>query len=423
MIMKSREFHDPSHPRRFCSKFTRFFEMKRRALKISFLLALIWALGCHTGGDEISADRYDVGVRTLTLIDETRETPPCLSYPGSRERRLITEVWYPIRYRQDILIEEERDAPADRSGGPYPLVIWSHGFMGRRNKTTYLSMELVRRGYVVAAPDYPHTSLGSPCISWPSDGSKQGLDVRFLVDSLLDLSSRPDYFLTDMIDAERIGVAGYSYGGFTSILAGYSASLGDQRIKAVLALAPFACLFDEHLFDQRSVPLMIMAGDRDGLAVFESNAEHPYQLAPSPKYLVRIHGGNHTGFAGIKGLTFDPKIGALIRLAGMDPSDPGSISPDDLPPGPMRELAASFFDMVEDVDGSMEGCDFSLLGPLLINNPAADRQCDLALLFGTTFLDLYLKGIPDSSGVLTPEFAESAASDLDLGVTMEREIE
>lgn len=398
------------------------------ALTIFFLLAFAGALGCHTGSDGIGVERYDVGVHTVTLIDETRETPPCLGYAGSDERRLVTEVWYPIRYRSDRFVhdrfvKEERDASADRSGGPYPLVIWSHGFMGRRNKTTYLSVELVRRGYIVAAPDYPHTSLGSPCLSWPSDGSQQGLDVRFLVDSLLDFSSRSGSFLSEMVDAERIGVAGFSYGGFTAILAGYSASLGDPRIKAVLALAPFACLFDEQLFGQRSVPLMIMAGDRDGLAVFESNAEQPYRLAPPPKYLVRIHGGNHTGFAGIEGLSFDPKIGALIRLAGLDPGDPGSISPDDLPPGPMRELAVSFFDMVDDVDGSMAGCDFSLVGPLIIQNPAPERQCDLALLFGTTFFDRYLKGIPDRVGILTPELAGSAASDRDLGVTLEREIE
>jgi len=401
----------------------RSFDMIRWVLKFFFLLALAWALGCHTGDDGIGVDRYDVGVSTLTLIDETRETPPCLDYAGSDERRLVTEVWYPIRYNPDRFVEEERDAPADRSGGPYPLVIWSHGFMGRRNKTTYLSMELVRRGYVVAAPDYPHTSLGSPCLSWPSDGSQQGLDVRFLVDSLLDLSRRPGSFLADMVDAERIGTAGYSYGGFTAILAGYSATLGDPRIKAVLALAPFACLFDEDLFGQRSVPLMIMAGDRDGLAVFPSNAERPYRLAPPPKYLVRVHGGNHTGLAGIKGLTFDPKVGAILRLSGLDPSDPSSIDPYEFPPGLMRELAVSFFDMVDDVEGSMADCDFSLVGPLLIQNPAAERQCDLALLFGTAFFDRYLNGIPDRAGILTPEIAGPAAGDRDLGVTLEREIE
>ena len=382
-------------------------------------LLLVCGLGCH---GEPDAERYDVGVRTLTLVDSTRETPACLAYPGSGERRLVTEVYYPIERRADRIEDATRDAPADRSGAPYPFVTWSHGFMGTRARTTYLTHELARRGYVVASPDFPLTSLGSPCIAWPGDGSSQGLDVRFLNDSLIALSRDPDSFLAGMVDEDRIGATGYSFGGFTSILAGFSPDLGDPRIKVVLALAPFACAFDEDLFAKRSVPLMIIGGDRDGLAVFDSNQDRPYRLAPSPKYLVRLHGGNHAGFAGLEDVTAEPKTGAILRLLGIDPANLGAIGPEDLPPGVARELGVSFFDMVEEIEGTMDGCDLSLFGPFISTTPDARRQCDLALLFGTTFLDRYLKGIPDRAGAMTPEFAATAAGTPELPVTLEREL-
>ena len=371
-----------------------------------FLCALLLLGACSGDGGSGRDDeaRFGVGVTTLTLVDTTRMTPACPQYEGDDRRTLVTEVWYPTPFDPLTGLEEVRDAAADTRHAPYPLVIWSHGFMDQRRSSLFLLHELTHRGYVVASTDYPSTSGSSPCKIWVGDGSAQGLDVRFIVNSLLARAADEADPLAGLVDGRRLGAAGHSFGGFTSLLAGYSAELGDPRVDAVLALSPFGCLFDEDLFGQRNLPLMILGGDLDGIAPFPANMAYPYSMAPQPKSLVEIVGGTHIGFCDYP-IPVEPNVGKFMRLFGLDPADLDSIVPEDLPPGAARWYAESFFEMLDDVGGSMAPCDFEADAGWLI--PIADqkRQHELTLRFAVTFLDLHLRGIPDRGGILSGAWA------------------
>src|SRR5262249_53117687 len=63
---------------------------------------------------------FGVGVRTLTLVDPSRPTPPRGAEPGAPERTLVTEVWYPAD--QGGGLTPVRDAPV-AAGAPFPLVV------------------------------------------------------------------------------------------------------------------------------------------------------------------------------------------------------------------------------------------------------------------------------------------------------------
>ncbi|HEX5446354.1 MAG TPA: alpha/beta fold hydrolase [Pirellulales bacterium] len=96
--------------------------------------------------------------------------------------------------------------------------------LGNRVNLKY-GQELARRGYVVAAPDYP--SFGE----YPYDFKKSGYasgTMKGIVNHMraVDLLvSRPE------VDAERIGVIGHSLGGHNSMFVG----VFDQRLKVIVS--------------------------------------------------------------------------------------------------------------------------------------------------------------------------------------------
>ena len=58
-------------------------------------------------------------------------------------------------------------------GGPVPLVIFSHGFHGNRNQSTFLTASLARAGYLVLAPNHKDAiERGGGCQDDPSYLSK-----------------------------------------------------------------------------------------------------------------------------------------------------------------------------------------------------------------------------------------------------------
>ena len=99
-----------------------------------------------------------------------------------------------------------------------------------------LALALARAGFVVAAPTHPHDNT--------SDASSVGM-VRDLADRPRHVSETLDYLLTkwpgrEHIDADRIGMFGFSLGGFTTlVLAGATPDLGLLRRRcAQVADAP-----------------------------------------------------------------------------------------------------------------------------------------------------------------------------------------
>ena len=237
---------------------------------------------------------YGVGVRTVTLVDASRTTPPNGTYPGAPDRTLDTEIWYPS---DDHGGTEVRNAAIAVDGGAFPLIVRAHGYSGFRRDSTYVARQLASWGYVVVAPDFPLSTLGAPGGVTLADIGNQAGDVSFLIDHFLAESANTASFLSGRIDSTRIGAIGHSLGGATVLLATYHATLRDPRIKATVALSPLGCVFLDGFFDNSTAPLLIEGGTVDMITQYASNHLQPYGFVNAPKYLATFDGGTHLGFS------------------------------------------------------------------------------------------------------------------------------
>jgi predicted dienelactone hydrolase len=149
-----------------------------RFLKILLTLAVILVLAAlyvlnprpPTPEGEQSALLYQPGASGITrepvsLTDTSRSTPPNGDFEGSAARNLDGFVWYP----------EERDA------APFPLIVYSHGFMSSVAEAEYVVNFLVPKGYAVVAVEYPLSHGGAPGGPAVTDVLNQAGDVSFIM--------------------------------------------------------------------------------------------------------------------------------------------------------------------------------------------------------------------------------------------------
>jgi len=336
------------------------------------LLAALAAAGCPPGaGSEayLRPGPWGVGQRTLELLDPSRDTPAHGPHPARSGRVLVTEVWYPSA---DAAPGAPPVREADAARGRFPLVVDAHGFSDFRDSRAYYAAALASRGYVVAAPEFPVTSLRSGAPRNVDTPSQPG-DVRFVVDTLLDVARTRGSWLAARLDRHRVALSGYSNGGTTALLASFHATLRDERVRAVAVVAPGSCYLTERFFRAARPPLLVVAGDDD--AIVERQPDEVFATARSPRTLVRLLRGTHAGFLGFltapsessydaiacsaldvlppDAFVFDPERLGGAR-AGIDPARCSVPCQEPLPPGPpmpaprQQELTAAslvaFFD-------------------------------------------------------------------------------
>lgn len=292
---------------------------------------------------------YDIGVRTLVFIDRNR--PDILNTVEGGEtavydRRLIVEVWYPA-----LLLEGQkpggdyttttrniavtatlhgsavRDAAAFANAGAMPLIIVSHGYPGNRYLMSHLGENLASKGYVVAAIDHRDSTYENRQ-AVASALYNRPLDQIFVLDQMAGLSNDDSSFLSEMVDAERTGIVGYSMGGYgliNNLGGGYSDLLVtheeapvnvlafrhaaanpnfhgnlDSRIKAGFAVAPWgmaAGVWNPDDLKSIEVPTFYVAGSVDVTAGYEDGARAIYENATkSDRYLLTyVNAGHHAG--------------------------------------------------------------------------------------------------------------------------------
>ena len=119
---------------------------------------------------------------------------------------------------------------AEMAAGRFPVVLFSHGFGGHRRQSTFLCTHLASHGYVVVAMDHTGNTvidmaqmtlqvmMGEPM---PEPGpmiaeliTARPLDAIFVLDSLFAGKLGID---PASLDADRVGMAGHSFGGWTTL--------------------------------------------------------------------------------------------------------------------------------------------------------------------------------------------------------------
>lgn len=219
---------------------------------------------------------------TLELTDSTRPTMANGDFAGQPFRELKGRIWF----------------PEERQQGPYPLILYSHGFMSSVSEAEYLLEFLVPKGYVVVAVDYPLSSGAAPGGPTVNDVVNQPGDVSFVLDNLLARNSAEGDSLYGLIDPERIAAAGLSLGGLTSQLVAFHRDVRDPRVSAAASIAGPSVFLTPQFFSTSAMPFMMIAGSLDAIIPYEAHAAPVPQKAPQ-SLLVTLEGGTHVGFAGV----------------------------------------------------------------------------------------------------------------------------
>lgn len=246
----------------------------------------------------MAAGPFGVGVLVVELVDTSRVTPANGDQPEKPARTLPTHVWYPTSTPdQGPPVPVEAAPSAD--GGPWPLIIYCHGFSSKFDENLEIVALLATRGFVVVSADFPLTGLSAPGGPNAADVVNQPGDVSFLIDTVLDWGQEADHPLYRRVDPYRIGVAGVSLGAMTTVIAAFHPEMGDPRIKAAVAAAVPGCYLKKDFFKTRSVPLLLVHGTGDAIISYAENGLPAFEHAMPPKYFLSLKGGTHTLMAGL----------------------------------------------------------------------------------------------------------------------------
>jgi predicted dienelactone hydrolase len=194
--------------------------------------------------------------------------------------------------------------------GSVPLVIFSHGFHGNRNQSTFLMKALAQASYLVIAPNHKDATTksggtaGRPELPFQDPGEWNDTTYRDRaqdIQSLLSALKASERF-SKRIDWSRVALAGHSLGGYTVLgLAGAWPSWKVPEVKAVLALSPYANPYVHHGdLAHMAGPVMYQSGTADmGVAPFLHRAGGVYDKTSSPAYLIEFQGAGHLAWTDV----------------------------------------------------------------------------------------------------------------------------
>jgi predicted dienelactone hydrolase len=287
---------------------------------------------------------FAVGTREFKIDDKVRPLVGTIWYPALKAADQKEETTYTAGLLSDKGFAI-RDAQPDTKNGPYPLIIFSHGYMGLRLQSLWYTEHLASYGFVVMAVDHPGSTLfdyqnADPVDNWalrPSDALRE-INYAEMVFNPKGGS------LEGVIDMNSIAISGHSLGGYTALAVagaqlnfddlrawcatkpdpalkpelacgdylknenaiakrrglgdapkGLWPATTDKRIKAMVALAPAnAPVFGKSGLAAIQVPTMIIVGSKDQTTIPERDAYPAYEgISSTRKALAVLENGGH----------------------------------------------------------------------------------------------------------------------------------
>lgn len=269
--------------------------MSRAAVMVAAALTLVGvgagAAGLATGSAagprrQRARPPFAVGLEQLTFVDATRT----VSVPGQprRFRTLTTVIRYPAVGRATRV--DARGAAPERAAGPFPLIVFGHGFAVTPATYFRLLRAWARAGYVVAAPVFPLENANAPGGPKQSDLVNQPRDMSVVISGVLGAAAGRHSLLHGMIAPRKIAVSGQSDGGVTALAVAYDRFYRDPRVSAAVILSGAQVLGSES--PVRGPPLLATQGTADAVNN-PANTDAFFNVAHRPKFLLRLIGAPH----------------------------------------------------------------------------------------------------------------------------------
>ncbi|MGH8083140.1 MAG: alpha/beta hydrolase family protein [Lysobacter sp.] len=247
--------------------------------------------------------------------------PALVMYPSSDAKAdALTEAGpYAIAAATDTAIAD----------GKFPLIVLSHGHLGSMYGHHDLGAALARHGYIVAMPQH----VGDSYDDHSGAGTDRALLGRAWQASAVISAVLKDPRFAEHIDAERIGSAGFSAGGYTTLLLlGAKPDFDlfpafckkypgapelcdsplpspeqvhsianppptvDPRVRAGFSMAPFSILFDENSLKDVKAPVFLYTAQKDQVLMPSENGLRIRPLLPNLYEFAEIPGAGHYAF-------------------------------------------------------------------------------------------------------------------------------
>jgi hypothetical protein len=225
--------------------------------------------------------RYAVSTYEVTYVDSSRTTSPNGSFGGAPNRTLDTTFWYPA---------VTDGGPPDAAHGPYPLVLFVHGY----DQTAAFYAPLLERwasaGYVVAGPTFPILS-GIPGGASHVDYNKLFGDAAFVISQTL--ASGPDTPINKLVDGTRVAVAGHSDGEMVSFTLGFGMCCRVWPVRSVIAMAGDLDNAGIDPMRDTGLPILHIMETNDEYDPYDHSIAWDRENLTAPRWLLTLENASH----------------------------------------------------------------------------------------------------------------------------------
>jgi len=250
---------------------------------------------------------FGVGLTIVTWDEAQGATENFLTGTNQPGRTMQVEIFYPTLGPPSSVVALA--APAYRFG-PYPVVVFAHGYKVDPNTYRALLASWVEAGYVVVAPFFPDTSLpavqAQQGVDTESDIFNQPGDMAFVVSQVFAAAAGSALthagYLAGLVNPAQVILAGQSDGGDTIAALMYDKVYATTRASMPVKPIAVAIFSGAELSREADVfsplpggpPVLVVQSLTDSCNE-PANSSQIYNMLRGPKWFLAIDNSTHLG--------------------------------------------------------------------------------------------------------------------------------